>query len=277
MEQLGYLTSQFSIGSAAQILAVGLVFQVILNLIRGTQTEVLIRGVLVVLVVMFVIGRGLQLELINWIVDNGLPVMMFAVIVVFQPEIRRLLERAGRTGSYVAHPFGVTTAEDTRRMIDQVVGAAEMLSARVWGALIVLQREGGLDEYAETGTRLEAALSRALVMTVFYPGSELHDGALIVQGTRALAAHAMLPLSDALGPQDHVGTRHRAGLGITEASDAVAVMVSEETGGIAFAADGRLDRHLTPDQLRRRLEAVFPLAGRSTTLQQSLPAWISRR
>ena len=161
-------------------------------------------------------------------------------------------------------------------MIEQLVAAAGALSNRVWGSLIVVQRGGGLDEYAATGTRLEAQLSQDLLMTVFHPGSELHDGAVLINGRMAIAAHVMLPLSDALGPQDHVGTRHRAGLGITEESDAIAVMTSEESGGVSFAADGRLERHLTSDQLRRRLETAFRAQTRGAALQ-NLPAWISRR
>ena len=277
MEQLEYLAGEFDFGAAVQILIVALPFHGILTLIRGTQADLLVRGVLVVVVAMLVIGRGLQLELVNWILDNALLVVMFALLVVFQPELRRLLERVGRTGSLVTHRFGQTaTAEEAQSMIDEVVAGAEALSARLWGALIVVEREGGLDEYASTGTRLDANLSEALMMTVFYPGSELHDGALLVRGAKAIAAHVVLPLSDALGPQDHVGTRHRAGLGISETSDAVAVVVSEETGGISLAADGRLERHLTPDQMRRRLETAFHVRTRGAGLQ-GLPAWISRR
>ena len=175
----------------------------------------------------------------------------------------------------MAHPFGMVTPEQTQQMIGEVVASANELSARLWGALIVVQRQGGLDEFASTGTRLEASLSRNLMVTVFHPGSELHDGAILVSGMEVVAAHVMLPLSDELGPQDHVGTRHRAGLGITEASDAVAVIISEETGGISMAVDGRLERHLTPDQLRRRLETAFRVQTRGAGLQ-GLPAWISR-
>ena len=275
MEQLDYLANEFSFGAAIQIFLVSLFFNAILTLIRGTQADLLLRGVLVLVVAMLVIGRVLQLELINWILDNGLLVAGFALIVVFQPELRRLLERVGRTGSIVTHPFGLMTREQTQRMIDEIVSATETLSARLWGALIVLRREGGLDEFATTGTRLNATLSRDLMMTVFYPGSELHDGAVLVSGTQVIAAHVMLPLSDELGPQDHVGTRHRAGLGITETTDAVAVMISEETGGISIALDGRIERHLTTDQLHRRLETAFRVQTRGTGLQ-GLPAWISR-
>ncbi len=275
MEQLDYLANEFSFGAAIQIFLVSLFFNAVLTLIRGTQADLLLRGVLVLVVAMLVIGRVLQLELINWILDNGLLVAGFALIVVFQPELRRLLERVGRTGSIVTHPFGIMTREQTQRMIDEIVSATETLSARLWGALIVLRREGGLDEFATTGTRLNATLSRDLMMTVFYPGSELHDGAVLVSGTQVIAAHVMLPLSDELGPQDHVGTRHRAGLGITETTDAVAVMISEETGGISIALDGRIERHLTTDQLHRRLETAFRVQTRGTGLQ-GLPAWISR-
>lgn len=275
MEQLDYLATEFSFGAAIQIFLVSLFFNAVLTLIRGTQADLLLRGVLVLVVAMLVIGRVLQLELINWILDNGLLVALFALIVVFQPELRRLLERVGRTGSIVTHPFGIMTPEQTQRMITEVVSATETLSARLWGALIVLRREGGLDEFATTGTRLNATLSRDLMMTVFYPGSELHDGAVLVSGTQVIAAHVMLPLSDELGPQDHVGTRHRAGLGITETTDAVAVMISEETGGVSIALDGRIERHLTTDQLHRRLETAFRVQTRGTGLQ-GLPAWISR-
>ena len=275
MEQLDYLANEFSFGAAIQIFLVSLFFNAILTLIRGTQADLLLRGVLVLVVAMLVIGRVLQLELINWILDNGVLVAGFALIVVFQPELRRLLERVGRTGSIVTHPFGLMTREQTQRMIDEIVSATETLSARLWGALIVLRREGGLDEFATTGTRLNATLSRDLMMTVFYPGSELHDGAVLVSGTQVIAAHVMLPLSDELGPQDHVGTRHRAGLGITETTDAVAVMISEVTGGISIALDGRIERHLTTDQLHRRLETAFRVQTRGTGLQ-GLPAWISR-
>jgi len=276
MEQLEYLVSQFNWGAAAQIILVGLLFHGILALIRGTQADILVRGALAVLVAILVIGRVLQLPLINWIVENGLILLGFAMVVVFQPEIRRLLERVGRTGTLVARPFGTTTPEDTEVMIGEVVTAVQALSSRVWGSILVIQRTGGLDEYAATGTRLEAQLSQELLLTAFHPGSELHDGAILVRGRMVTAAHVMLPLSDALGPQDHVGTRHRAGLGITEASDAVAVMTSEESGGISFASDGRLERHLTPDQLRRRLETAFRVQTRGAALQH-LPAWISRR
>ncbi|MDE2767674.1 MAG: diadenylate cyclase CdaA [Chloroflexota bacterium] len=275
MEQLEYLAGEFDFGAAIQILLVALLFNAVLSLIRGTQADQLLRGLLVVAVGLFVIGRVLQLELVNWILDQGLLVATFALIVVFQPELRRLLERVGRTGTLVAHPFGIVTTEQTQQMIDAVVGSAEELSARLWGALIVVQRQGGLDEFASTGTRLEASLSRNLLVTVFHPGSELHDGAILLNGMEVVAAHVMLPLSDELGPQDHVGTRHRAGLGITEATDAIAVIISEETGGISMAVDGRLERHLTPDQLRRRLETALRVQTRGAGLQ-GLPAWISR-
>jgi len=275
VEQLEYLASEFDFAAAVQILLVAFLFNAVLTLIRGTQADQLLRGLLVVSVAVFVIGNVLQLEFINSILEQGVLVVAFGLIVVFQPELRRMLERVGRTGTLVAHPFGLVTPEQTQQMIGAVVDSADELSARLWGALIVVQRQGGLDEFASTGTRLEASLSRNLLVTVFHPGSELHDGAILVNGTEVVAAHVMLPLSDELGPQDHVGTRHRAGLGITEATDAIAVIISEETGGISMAVDGRLERHLTPDQLRRRLETAFRVQTRGAGLQ-GLPAWISR-
>jgi diadenylate cyclase len=161
-------------------------------------------------------------------------------------------------------------------MIAAISGAAGALSRRSWGGLMVLERSGGLDEFVGTGTRLNAAISQDLLMTIFYPNSELHDGAVIVLGNVILAARCVLPISEEVERMQHLGTRHRAGVGITEQTDAVAVIVSEETGSIGLAIDGRLRRNLTEEQLRRRLQAVFRTGLRGPSLQ-GIPAWLTRR
>ena len=275
-EQLGYLASQFNFLAFLQILFVALLFHAVLTLIRNTQADIVFRGAVVIFVLVIVFGRAFNLTLINWLLENALPSIILVVAVIFAPELRRLLERVGRTGGIFSNPF--RSADDTavRDMVAAVSGAAGALSRRSWGGLMVLERSGGLDEFVDTGTRVDAAISEDLLMAIFYPNSELHDGAVIVLGNVILAAGCVLPISEEVGRARHLGTRHRAGLGITEGTDALAVIVSEETGSISLAANGRLRRDLTADELSRRLRAIFRHGIRGPTIQ-GLPAWLTRR
>ncbi len=277
-DQLIYLKSQFDLPAVVQIVLVALLLYAVLTLIQGTQADILLRGVLLLFIVLNVVGRVFQLTLIIWILENALPGIILVVALLFAPELRRLLERLGRTGGYLAHPFGQADTPTVERMVDAVTQAAGDLSRRSWGALIVLERESGLEEIAETGTRLNATISPELLLTIFYPNSELHDLAVIVRNQTVVAAGCVLPMSEAIDRDQHLGSRHRAGLGISEQSDAITVIVSEETGGISMAVDGRLARHLTEDQLRRRLRALFRTRSpRKRPLLQGLPAWLARR
>ena len=275
-EQLSYLASQFNFLSFLQILFVAALFHAVLTLIRNTQADIVLRGAVVVFVLIIVVGRAFDLTLINWLLENALPGIVLVVALIFAPELRRLLERVGRTGGILAHPFGSTEETTTRDMVAAVSGAAGALSRRSWGGLMVLERSGGLDEFVDTGTRIDAIISEDLLMTIFYPNSELHDGAVIVLGNVILAARCVLPISEEVERTRHLGTRHRAGLGITEQTDAVAVIVSEETGSISLAMNGRLRRDLTAEQLNRRLQVVFRSGIRGPSLQ-GLPAWLTRR
>ena len=277
-DQLLYLKSQFDLPAVVQIVLVALLLYAVLTLIQGTQADILLRGVLLLFIVLNVVGRVFQLTLIIWILENALPGIILVVALLFAPELRRLLERLGRTGGYLAHPFGQADTPTVERMVDSVTQAAGDLSRRSWGALIVLERESGLEEIAETGTRLNATISPELLLTIFYPNSELHDLAVIVRNQTVVAAGCVLPMSEAIDRDQHLGSRHRAGLGISEQSDAITVIVSEETGGISMAVDGRLARHLIEDQLRRRLRALFRTRSpRKRPLLQGLPAWLARR
>ena len=275
-EQIGYLASQFNFLSFLQILFVAALFHAVLTLIRNTQADIVFRGAVVIFVLIIVVGRAFDLTLINWLLENALPGIILVVAVIFAPELRRLLERVGRTGGIFSNPF--RSADDTAimDMIGAVSGAAGALSRRSWGGLMVLERSGGLDEFVAKGTRVDAAISEDLLMTIFYPNSELHDGAVIVLGNVILAAGCLLPISEEIGRAQHLGTRHRAGLGIAEETDAIAVIVSEETGSISLAMNGRLRRDLTVDELRRRLQAIFRYGIRGASLQ-GLPAWLTRR
>ncbi|MCY3802356.1 MAG: diadenylate cyclase CdaA [Chloroflexi bacterium] len=275
-EQLGYLASQFNFLAFLQILFVAVLFHAVLTLIRNTQADIVLRGAVVLFVLVIVVGRAFDLTLINWLLENALPSIILVVAVIFAPELRRLLERVGRTGGMFANPFSSAEDTATRDMVAAVSGAAGALSRRSWGGLMVLERSGGLDEFVDTGTRVDAAISEDLLMAIFYPNSELHDGAVIVLGNVILAAGCVLPISEAVEPERHLGTRHRAGLGITDETDAIAVIVSEETGSISLAMNGRLRRDLTADELRRRLQAIFRHGIRGPSIQ-GLPAWLTRR
>lgn len=275
-DQLAYLASQFSFLAFLQILFVAALFHAVLTLIRNTRADLILRGTVAIFVLILVVGRVFHLTLINWVLENALPGIVLVVALIFAPELRRMLERVGRTGGILAHPFGTVDGTVTGDMIAAISGAAGALSRRSWGGLMVLERSGGLDEFVNAGTRLNADISQEVLMAIFYPNSELHDGAVIVLGNTILAARCVLPISDEVEKMRHLGTRHRAGLGITEQTDAVAVIVSEETGSIGLAIDGRLRRDLTEDQLRRRLQAVFRTGVRGPALQ-GIPAWLTRR
>jgi diadenylate cyclase len=205
------------------------------------------------------------------VVRNSLNALILILAILFAPELRRALEQVGRPGGVLLHPAAATP---TARTIDVVARAARRLSEHGWGALIVLERETGLGEYVETGTRLDAALSDELVLNIFFPHAPLHDGAAIVHGERVVAAGCLLPLTEAAPSVGHLGTRHRAAIGITERTDALCVVVSEETGQISIANNGRMVRNLDEEKLRKVLEVVyrpprrkprlpsFPLIGR---------------
>ena len=228
------------------------------SLIRGTRAVRLVIGVSVLFVVYFA-ARLLQLKLLTQILETGAVVGLFALVVVFQPEIRRALDRIGRVGSL----RWLLSAED--RTADQVATeiarAAALLSAEGHGALIVLERETGLEEIAETGVMIHGDLTADLLRTVFTPRSALHDGAVIIRGSRILAAGALLPLAETTVHTERYGTRHRAALGITEQTDAVVVVVSEENGQISLVQRARIVRNLNEQQLARAIRSLLQPAG----------------
>jgi diadenylate cyclase len=216
------------------------------SLIRGTRAVRLVIGV-TVLYVVYVGAQALGLQLLSQILQAGAVVGLLALVVVFQPELRRGLERIGRVGS-----LGWLAVPGARRSVQRVAstvgqGAFELAGQKI-GALIVLERETGLQDAAETGVMLDAELSIELLETIFTPHSALHDGAIIIRNERVISAGVVLPLSDTGAYRERFGTRHRAALGITEQTDAVAVVVSEETGGVSLVERGRIVRNL--DQAR---------------------------
>lgn len=231
---------------ALDILLVALLIYQVLIMIRGTRAVPMLLG-LTVLAVIFYFARIGELTTLNWVVSRVLPYVVFALIVVFQSEIRHVLADFGRRLTFLA---GSSAQGDS---YDDIVLAANLFSQHQTGALIVIEREIGLRTHIESGVPLDARLSYDLLATIFRPSAPLHDGAVIVHGDRIVAAACFLPLSMNPVLSTQLGTRHRAGIGITEETDAIAIIVSEETGGISLAVAGTIERELTVERLRDRM------------------------
>jgi diadenylate cyclase len=240
--------------SVIDILLVASIFYGLLYLVRGTQAVQLLRGTLLLVLVVVLLTTVFQLTAFNWLIKSSLSALLVAIPVIFQPELRRALERLGRAGLLLTRP---PSEAITTRVITHISRAAKELAGQRHGALIVLEQETGLQDLADTGVKVDAIISSDLLETIFSPQTALHDGAIIVRENRVLAAACVLPLA-ANPPSDrHLGTRHLAALGITEQTDAVAIVVSEETGIISVAHNGRMIRNLDEGRLARVLHTLY--------------------
>ena len=279
MDQLLELVRGFEVQPVAilDIAITALLIYGLLSLIRGTRAVRLVIGV-TVLYAIYIVAQVLGLTLLQQILQAGAVVGLLALVVVFQPEMRRALERIGRVGS-----LGWLLAPSTRREYERVARviaqAATALGAEKVGALIVIERDTGLQDMAETGVPVDAKLSLEILETIFTPRSPLHDGAVIVHHDRVVSAAVVLPLSETSTYRERFGTRHRAALGITEQTDAVAVVVSEETGAVSLVERGRIVRSLDEERLRRGLMELLEhntlsaarIPARANALRRTLP------
>ncbi|MFO8059336.1 MAG: diadenylate cyclase CdaA [Bacillota bacterium] len=235
-----------------------LLFRIIL-LIRGTRAIHLVQGV-VILVLATVVSGWLNLSVINWLLEQARLSLLIAIPIVFQPELRRALEKVGR-GKIFWRGLPLLDQPELEKLIEGLGRAIRLLSRNKVGALIVLERETGLDDFAETGIAIDARVSPEFLVNVFIPNTPLHDGAVIIRGNRVVAAACFLPLTEAqVDPK--MGGRHRAALGVTEQTDAVAVVVSEETGSVSLARDGKIIRNLDGDALQSLLEDLLLVSER---------------
>jgi uncharacterized protein (TIGR00159 family) len=228
------------------ILIVGFIIYELLQFIRGTHAVQMALGG-VVLVIVYYVSQLLDLQTVNWILRTFLPYVVFGIIVVFQAEIRKVLAHLGKT------PLMGFAKQRTEEVIDEVVLASTTLAAQRTGAIIVIEREMGLRSYIETGIGLDALVTYDLLISIFNPGTPLHDGAVIVQGNRLAAAACFLPLTVNPELSRQLGSRHRAAIGLTEDTDAVAVVVSEETGTISLVYGGRIRRDFDGRSLKQAL------------------------
>src|SRR5512139_1766907 len=248
--------------SVLDILLVTLIFFVLLYSLRDTQAMVLLRGMIFLIVALVLLTTLVELPAFSWLIQSILPALLLAIPVIFAPEIRRALERLGRAGTVTFIPStDHATNEEMQKAIHAVVEASARLSARQHGALIVTQRLDSLEQYIETGVQMRAHVTPELLLQIFYPDTPLHDGAVTIAEGRVVAAACVMPLSASgilnRSPERQMGLRHRAALGISEVSDAIAVVVSEQTGAISIAHAGRIIRRLDVERLENILVAFY--------------------
>jgi uncharacterized protein (TIGR00159 family) len=246
---------RFGWSAVLDILIVSLLLYWVLSLISGTTAATLVRGILILVTIGFVLSNAFNLTMLQFLLRSSIPALIFAIPVLFQPELRRALEQLGRAGYLIPR---TTAISPTNRLAETIAQAAQQLAERRFGALLVIERSTPLGEYASRGVALDAVLSTELLLNIFWPNSPLHDGAVIIHGDRVIAAGVVLPLAQS-PTVEHVGTRHRAAIGITEITDAIAVVVSEETGTISLANAGRMVRNLG----EARLQKVLSILDRS--------------
>lgn len=242
LEQIMELFKQLRFMDLIDIAIVAYVAYRAILLIRGTRAVQLIKG-LAVLIISTKASEWLGLYTINWLLRNTMTVGVIALLIVFQPELRRALEQLGR-GGFLVNPFFSISEEEINKLINELAHAVQVFTKNKMGTLIVLERNTGLNEVIETGIEIGGKVTAELLVNIFIPNTPLHDGAVVIRNDKIMAAGCFLPLTENPNLSKELGTRHRAALGITEQSDAVSIIVSEETGVISVAVDGKLTRYL---------------------------------
>ena len=248
------IISNIGVNDVLDILIVAFLFYKLLGFIRETRAEQLAKGLLV-LVLVALAASWLHLYTLQWILSNLVNVGLIAIVIIFQPELRRLLENLGR--NKLISNFSGIDLEEAEEITTEIRGALISMSKSRTGALIVFERETTLTDIIETGTLIQAGISREMIGNIFYEGAPLHDGALIVRGDKLWAAGCVLPLTEDKKLSKELGTRHRAGIGITENSDALVFIVSEETGIISKAENGKLERNLNASRIDELLQSIY--------------------
>ncbi|KUP25901.1 diadenylate cyclase CdaA [Paenibacillus sp. DMB5] len=264
------LTWKESIKDIIDVLIVSYIIYKVLNMVRGTRAVQLLKGILV-LVIIWALSTVLDLYTLKWLMNQIYTFGIFAIFIIFQPELRRGLEQLGR-GKF----FGRASENDEEisRLVGEVIKAVNYLSKRKIGALIVFERATGLNEYTESGIPMRSVVSSELLINIFIPNTPLHDGALIMQDGQIAAAACYLPLSENPFISKELGTRHRAAIGISEVADSVSVVVSEETGQISLAINGQIVRDIKEESLISKLHQEL---SASSTLKEKSSAFWKRR
>ena len=267
LQSLNAVFSNLRMRDVVDIVIVAVVLYKLFTLIKETRAEQLTKGI-VVLLILTKLSEWAELFTINWILNNAMTVGTLAILIVFQPELRRGLEYIGRSRFFTKSLIEIR-GESLSKVVEEIVEAAASLSRQKIGALIVIERQTGLNEVAETGTRINGLVSSDLLINIFIPNTPLHDGAVIIKDDKIKAAACFLPLTDNTSVSKELGTRHRAALGISERSDSLSIIVSEETGAISVAENRSISRYLDTKTLTQILLDMYkPDADKQTFIDK---------
>ena len=254
MENVFWILSKLNLRNLIDVLLVAAIIYAVLLMVRGTQAVQLLRGVILLALIVSLVGSIAELTAFNWLLKSSGQALLVVVAIILQPELRRALDRLGRAGGII--PWSAREYQ-LEHVVEEISTACRRLSERRHGALIVIERETGLQDHVETGVRVDGLAMAEFLQTIFFPNTALHDGAAIIRGDRVVAAACVLPLAETIPSDVHLGTRHRAAVGITEQTDAIAIVVSEETGIISLARNGRIVRRLDQARLTTLLQALL--------------------
>jgi len=257
------------------ILIVSYIFYKVFQLIRETRAETLLKGLGFILIIMQ-LSKYFGLITLYWLIEKTIEIGFIALVIIFQPELRRALEHLGRN-RFFTKP-SVLSDEEVDKITSQIVDACANLSSDNTGALIVIEQETGLNDYIETGVKLEAVLTSQLLENIFVVNTPLHDGAVIIRNNRIAAAACFLPLTENYSTNKKLGTRHRAAIGLSENSDAIVIVVSEETGNISLAINGKLTRNYNTERLKDILARIMKFRiTKKTTIWKRVKSWIKQK
>ncbi|MHB1355312.1 MAG: diadenylate cyclase CdaA [Anaerolineae bacterium] len=268
MANILWVLSKLDLRNLVDILLVAAVIYGVLLLVRGTQAVQLLRGVILIALVVAIVGSIAGLTAFSWLLQSAGQALLIIAAVVLQPELRRALDRLGRASGIA---FWAASDPAVDHTIHEIASSCSRLAEVRHGALIVIERETGLQDYIDTGIQVHSAVVSELLQTIFFPNTALHDGAVIIRGSQIVAAASLLPLAETVVSDDHLGTRHRAAVGITETTDAIAIVVSEETGIISMASSGRIVRHLDE---RRLVTLMQSLLKPEQTRNRNMRDWL---
>lgn len=273
ISEILFLGQRFSRKSIIDILVVALIFFVILRFIKGSQANSLLRGLVTIFIVISLLYVLLDLPALNWVIGNTLPTIMIIIPVLYAPEIRRAFERMGRMESLrELFSSAPPNAEEMTDIIDVVVTGTFMLAARNHGALIVMQKFDNLNKFTQTGVPMDTVVTPESLLQIFYPNTPLHDGAVVINNGRIQAAACVIPLSSRnvldKTPSRQMGLRHRAALGMSENNDSITIVVSEESGTVSIASDGKITRGVSPERLKSYLQGQYSRPPHEPFLQR---------
>jgi len=259
---MGFVAPLFSslrLVNVFEILVLGFIIFKIYRYITGTHAEQLLKGILMLLAALLM-SKLFNLQIIGKVLESVVNIVIFSLVVIFQPELRRFLGYLGQRGFFTKASFLTDIESDVKEVIDQIVNAIKHLSKSHTGALIVFQNNEGMESTLEVGTKLNAKITTELLLTIFHPNTPLHDGAVVISGDKILASSVLLPLTEDPKLSWQYGTRHRAAIGMSEVSDATCLVVSEETGNISIANSGKLIQIEELDQLKSELEFIYGIS-----------------